>query len=246
MNQKVAIVTGSTAGIGRAIAVALAKKDYIVIANSRHKDNRADELLSELQRYSPDSRFVPADVSDEKSAFRLCAAMKESVMKLDLLVNNAGVTEPTSIISPNPSKWREQFDANFFSAVWMSSGLLDLLKNSQGSVLNISSVRGLFETGREGIMAYSAAKAALNSFTKTFAKAVAPDVCVNAILPGFTATTYLERATPEQVASWRGISPIKRLIEPEEIADIAVSVGENRAMTGSLVVADGGFTLRLE
>jgi hypothetical protein len=106
--------------------------------------------------------------------------------------------------------------------------------------VNISSVRGLFDTGREGVMAYSAAKAALNSFTKTLAKALAPNVTVNAILPGFTATTYLERAPAEQVAVWKESSAIERFIEPSEIADITISVAENKAITGSLVLVDGG------
>lgn len=93
-------------------------------------------------------------------------------------------------------------------------------------------------------MAYSAAKAALNSFTTTLAKALAPDVTVNAILPGFTTTSYMERSPAEQVAAWKQSSLIQRFIEPSEIADITISVAENRAITGSLILADGGLALK--
>ena len=93
-------------------------------------------------------------------------------------------------------------------------------------------------------MAYSAAKAALNSFTTTLAKALAPNVTVNAILPGFTATTYLERSPADQVAAWKESSLIRRFIEPNEIADIILSVAENRAITGSLILVDGGLALK--
>src|SRR5262245_13198656 len=244
MPEKVAVVTGCSAGIGRSIAVALAKKNYIVVGNSRREDDRAKRLLSELHQHSSRSTFVPGDLSISSAAAEFCRAVASAVPKVDVLINNAGRTEPTSITSFDIDEWRSQFDANFFSAVSVTNGLLGLVQSCNGSIVNISSVRGLFDSGREGVMAYSAAKAALNSFTKTLAKALAPNVTVNAILPGFTATTYLERAPSEQVAAWKEISAIQRFIEPDEIAEITISVAENRAMTGSLVLVDGGLALR--
>jgi 3-oxoacyl-[acyl-carrier protein] reductase len=244
MPEKVAVVTGSSAGIGRSIALAFAKKNYVVIGNARHDDDRAKSLLSELHQYSKRSTFVPGDLSSEITASEFCRVVASVVSKVDVLINNAGRTEPTSITSFDAKEWRSQFDANFFSAVLVTNGLLSLVLKCDGSIVNISSVRGLFDTGREGVMAYSAAKAALNSFTKTLAKALAPNVTVNAILPGFTATTYLERAPAEQVAVWKESSAIERFIEPSEIADITISVAENKALTGSLVLVDGGLALR--
>jgi 3-oxoacyl-[acyl-carrier protein] reductase len=244
MPEKFAVVTGSSAGIGRSIAIAFAKKDYVVIGNARHEDDRAKSLLSELHQFSKRSTFIAGDLSSEIAASEFCSAVGSIVPKVDVLINNAGRTEPTSITSFDAKAWRNQFDANFFSAVFVTNGLLSLVQKCDGSILNISSVRGLFDTGREGVMAYSAAKAALNSFTTTLAKALAPNVTVNAILPGFTATTYLERAPAEQVAAWKEMSLIQRFIEPEEIADMTISVAENRAITGSLVLVDGGLALR--
>jgi len=244
MSERIAVVTGCSAGIGRSIAVALAKKNYIVVGNSRREDDRAKNLLSELHQYSSGSIFIPGDLSGDVAAAEFCRVVADNVPKVDVLINNAGRTEPTSINSFDTKEWRSQFDANFFSAVFVTNGLLSLVQRCNGSIVNISSVRGLFDNGREGVIAYSAAKAALNSFTKTLAKALAPNVTVNAILPGFTATTYLERAPAEQVAGWKGSSAIQRFIEPDEIADITISVAENKAMTGSLVLADGGLALR--
>lgn len=176
---KVAVVTGSTAGIGHAIAIALAKKNYIVIGNARREDDRAYSLLAELHQHSQHSRFVPGDVSSESSASEFCRVVGSLVSGVDVLINNAGRTEPTSITSFDAGEWRKQFDANFFSAVLVTNGLLSLVQKCHGSIVNVSSVRGLFDSGREGVMAYSAAKAALNSFTKTLAKALAPNVTVN-------------------------------------------------------------------
>ena len=244
MPEKVAVVTGCSAGIGRSIAVALAKKSYTVVGNSRREDDRAKSLLSELHQHSTQSMFVPGDLSNDVAASEFCRTVANTVSRIDILVNNAGRTEPTSITAFNINEWRNQFNVNFFSSVLVTNGLLSLIQKCNGSIVNISSVRGLFDSGREGVMAYSAAKAALNSFTTTLAKALAPDVTVNAILPGFTATTYLERAPAKQVAAWKEASAIQRFIEPNEIADITISVAENRAMTGSLILADGGLALR--
>jgi NAD(P)-dependent dehydrogenase (short-subunit alcohol dehydrogenase family) len=244
MPEKVAVVTGCSAGIGRSIAIALAKKDYVVIGNSRKEDERAKSLLVELRQYSKQSKFVAGDLSNESAAAEFCRVVAELVPGVDVLINNAGRTEPTFISPFDAAAWRAQFDENFFSAVFVTSGLLRLLQESKGSIVNISSVRGLFDTGREGVMAYSAAKAALNSFTTTLAKALAPNVTVNAILPGFTATTYLERSPADQVAAWKESSLIRRFIEPNEIADITLSVAENRAITGSLILVDGGLALK--
>jgi 3-oxoacyl-[acyl-carrier protein] reductase len=153
---------------------------------------------------------------------------------VNILINNAGRTEPTSISSFDAAAWRAQFEVNFFSAVFVTNGLLNWIQKCQGSIVNISSVRGLFDAGREGVMA----------FTTTLAKALAPDVTVNAILPGFTTTSYMERSPAEQVAAWKQSSLIQRFIEPSEIADITISVAENRAITGSLILADGGLALK--
>src|SRR5262245_1817082 len=97
--RKVAVVTGSTAGIGRAIAIAFAKRNYTVVGNARHEDDRAKSLVAELHQYSQQSKFVPGDLSSERSASEFCRVVGSLVPGVDVLINNAGRTEPTSITS---------------------------------------------------------------------------------------------------------------------------------------------------
>jgi 3-oxoacyl-[acyl-carrier protein] reductase len=238
-----AVVTGSTSGIGKAIALSLSRAGYTVCINSRQKDGRAQALLNDLTRVAPESFHVAADLSTRAGVETLSEAVESHEMRLEVLINNAGQTLPSDLANFSWDSWQQQFDINFFSAVGLTARLYRKMIPT-GSVLNISSIRGLPETGREGVMAYSAAKAALNSFTTTAAKALAPNIRVNAILPGFTATTYLERATAAQVSEWQKIAPIGRFIAPEEVADLALSIALNPAVTGSLIVIDGGFALR--
>jgi 3-oxoacyl-[acyl-carrier protein] reductase len=236
-----AVVTGATAGIGRAITTAIAGTGrYRLIVNSRSRDARAEELLASLSNC--EASHIAADVSIEEDIERLAAGVRDHGL-VAVLVNNAGQTLPSSLTDFSWEAWRQQFDVNFFSAVGLTARLLPQF-SLEASVVNISSVRGLDACGREGVMAYSAAKAAMNSFTRTAAKALAPGIRVNAILPGFTATTYLERATPEQIAEWEHIAPLDRFIEPDEIAQFALALIDNRAITGGLFTVDGGFTLR--
>jgi 3-oxoacyl-[acyl-carrier protein] reductase len=244
MPEKVAVVTGSSAGIGRSMAIAFARK-ITSLSEMQGTKTIGQKALFQNSTNIPNNRHSSQAIFQARLQHpNFAVSWRGWFPKLDVLINNAGRTEPTSITSFNGKEWRSQFDANFFSVVFVTNGLLTLVQKCNGSIVNISSVRGLFDTGREGVMAYSAAKAALNSFTKTLAKALAPNVTVNAILPGFTATTYLERAPAEQVAMWKESSAIQRFIEPGEIADITVSVAENRAITGSLVLVDGGLALR--
>ena len=240
---RLGVVTGATAGIGKAIALALAKSGYRVVINSRTTDERSERVVRELGALSPGSRHVAADLGTPAGIEDLAVAVEGIGTAIDALVNNAGETLPTSLPDFSWSQWRQQFDINFFSAAGLTARLYRRIV-AGGSILNVSSIRGLPENGREGIMAYSAAKAALNSFTTTAAKALAPDIRVNALLPGLTATTYLERATPQQVADWEKMAPIGRFISPDEIAAFAVAVIQNQAITGALLVVDGGFTLR--
>lgn len=145
MSEKFAVVTGCSAGIGRSIAIALAKKNYIIIGNSRTEDERAKSVLAELRQYSEKSRFIPGDLSDETAAIEFCRTVKEFSPSVNILINNAGRTEPTSISSFDAAAWRAQFDVNFFSAVFVTNGLLNWIQKCQGSIVNISSVRGLFD-----------------------------------------------------------------------------------------------------
>jgi 3-oxoacyl-[acyl-carrier protein] reductase len=113
----------------------------------------------------------------------------------------------------------------------------------RGSIINISSIRGHLGHGREGIAAYCAAKAALHSFTTTLATTLAPHITVNAVAPGFVATSYLQGINHELRKSWLDAIPLGRFITPDEIAETVVHLATSRHVTGAIVTADGGFAL---
>jgi 3-oxoacyl-[acyl-carrier protein] reductase len=112
-----------------------------------------------------------------------------------------------------------------------------------GAIINTSSIRGFDATGREGVMAYSAAKAAVNNFTRTLAKELAPNVRVNAVAPGFVETSYMDRTDEALKESWLEIIPLRQFIAPDDIAGAYVFLAESPYMTGTLLTADAGFTL---
>ena len=124
---------------------------------------------------------------------------------LDVLVNNAGAAHGMPFHESSPEHWRQQFDANFFGTVWCSQEAARVMRQrGGGSIINTTSVRGIEHTGREGLMAYSAAKAAVINFTKTLAKELAPAITVNAVAPGFVMTRNYDHMTADQTSGFIG------------------------------------------
>jgi 3-oxoacyl-[acyl-carrier protein] reductase len=137
--------------------------------------------------------------------------------------------------------WIEQLEVNFLSAVRCSRSAVELLKGSPSPwIINIASIRGLTYATRSGVMAYSAAKAALISFTKSLAQELAPTVRVNAIAPGVTETPYLERVEPELVEKWRRDTLLGHLVLPDQVAEALIYLADAQSVTGEVLVVDGG------
>ena len=245
--NKVALITGSATNIGRATALAFAKEGASVIVHSRKNVSAGQKVAQEIEDAGGKAVFVRADLSDPTQVKELIKQAVDAFGTVDILVNNAGEAIGMPFLESTADYWLDQFNSNFFSAVLCSIEAAKIMKEKgQGVILNTASIRGLDATGRPGIMAYSAAKAAMISFTKTLAKELAPHITVNAVAPGFVLTPNYD-ATPEEVKKeFIDGTLIKRWLQPEEIAEGFVYLADQTGITGEVLVIDGGFSLKYQ
>lgn len=238
LKNKIAVVTGGSSGIGQAISIALAKEGCKVVFTYNSNEKGADETLKEVGK---DGFKFKADMHEEKDLETLFDFVKEKFGKLDVLVNNAGVNRPRDLF--DTKVWKEIFQVNLFSTVFCSGRAVELMKNG-GKILNISSIFGFGNACWKGLPAYGASKATINHFTQTMAKNLAPKILMNAIAPGYVQTPLWGDKTDKEFEDSGKEQLIERMIKPKEIADMAVAVIKNDAITGEIVVVDGGLSLK--
>lgn len=244
MMKKVALVTGSTSGIGAAIAKRFAEEGIIVALHSRTSVEVGEALVCEL----PGSSYTQTDLSNEFEAKRLVGTVLVKHGQLDILVNNAGISEiipHPDLKAANPEVWQRLYAVNVV-APWLLITEAEYAlraaaqRGSTGCVINISSHAGVRPTGAS--IPYAVSKAALNHMTKLLSVTLAPEVRVNAIAPGLVDTPMTQswQAAHEL---WRTRAPMKRGAQPEEIADLAFMVANSSYLTGEIIIADGGLNL---
>jgi NAD(P)-dependent dehydrogenase (short-subunit alcohol dehydrogenase family) len=229
---KVALVTGGNTGIGAAIVKAFSEKGYSVIIHYYELEEEAAKLVCSSKEKCI---MVKGDITEKSTITALLDAVKK-IGRLDVLVNNAGINIQKDLFSASEKDWIDTFKVNVIAPFNLIQALAPQLKKSKGSVVNICSIRA--QVPREGNVAYGASKAALVNLTKLAAKALAPDVRVNAISPGPTETR-MQKGKPETAAE----TILGRRANPEEVAHMVVNVAENTFMTGSNVLVDGGSLL---
>lgn len=244
MNKRVALVTGSTSGIGAAIAKRFSDDGICVALHSRTSVDLGHNMARELSGAS----YTQADLSDEKEVRHLVETVLEKHGQLDILVNNAGITEViphADLRAATPAVWQKQYAVNVI-APWLliteaESALRETASRGQpGCIINISSHAGIRPKGAS--IPYAASKAALNHMTKLLSLALAPDVRVNAIAPGLVDTPMT--ATWESAHElWSSRAPMRRGARPEEIADLACMLANSTYLTGEIITADGGLNL---
>ncbi len=245
LKNKVVIITGSASGIGKATALRFAKDCAKIVVNCKSNIDGAKAVINQIEKLGSEVIGVTADVSNPKDVEKLFQKTLIRFKTVDILINNAGSTHGKEFLDTTKEDWLEAFDNNFFGTVLCSQAAVKIMsENGGGKILNTASIRGLTNTGREGIMPYSAAKAAVVNFTKTLAKQVAPKILVNAVAPGFVYTPYYETLSKELKDQFINNTLIKRFITVEEIADAFHYLATTDAITGSVLVVDGGFTLK--
>lgn len=245
--DKVVLITGSSSGIGKATALRFAEEGAKLVVNSRKNIDGGQQVVEEIKALGQEAIYVQADVSEPDQVDYLFKQLMENFGRLDVLMNNAGSTVGMPFLESTKDHWIESINGNLITAVLCSIEAAKIMRknSSGGSIVNTSSIRGLDVAGREGIMAYSAAKAAIVNFTKTLAKELAPDITVNAVAPGFVYTHNYDSMSTELREQFLSNTLIKRFIETREIADAYLYLAETRVVTGEVIVVDGGFNLKL-
>jgi len=242
LRQRVAIVTGSSRGIGRAIAQAFAREGAAVALNAARSIAEARTAAAAIERAGGKAIAIEADVGKPAEARALVAEAVEEFGRVDILVNNAGWVDRAQIWQIDEARWDRMMAVHVTGPFVASRAAGELMvRQGGGVILNIGSVRGIEPGG--GPLHYNVSKAAVLMLTKCLARDLAPHVRVNAIAPGYTETAFhAERtiAEREQIASR---IPIGRFSRPEEIAQIAVFLASDEAayITGQTIVAAGGL-----
>jgi 3-oxoacyl-[acyl-carrier protein] reductase len=245
LQGKVALVTGSAANIGRATVLLFAAEGARVVVTTRSNVDGARAVVADIKAAGGEAVFVQADLANPAEADRLIAATIDNFGTLDLLVNNAGAADGKPFTATSREDWVSAFDDNLFSMVSVSQATAKvMLTQGSGTILNNASVRGIAHTGRPGIMAYSAAKAAVINFTKTLAKELAPRIRVNSVAPGFVITPNYDDMSEATKQDFIASTLIQRWILPTEIAEAFLYLATAEAVTGHNLVIDGGFTLK--
>jgi len=238
MSDRVALVTGSTSGIGAATARRLAKDGYAVALHSSRSVDVGQKMANELG-----GTYHQADLADEAATRALVASVVDRHGRLDVLVNNAGLSiriPHTDLKAATPALWRRMLDVNLISPFILVAEAETALRRAQGCIVNIGTHAGARPKGSS--IPYAASKAALHHVTKLLALVLAPDVRVNAVAPGLVETP-MTAAWPDMLETWNTRSPMKRPAKPEDIADLVAALIANDYVTGEIVIADGGLNL---
>lgn len=243
LSQKVAIVTGASRGIGRSVALALAAQGANVVVNYASSSAAAEEVVASITEAGGNAIALQADVSKSEQVDALINRTLEKFGRIDVLVNNAGITRDTLLLRMKPEEWQAVIDLNL-TGVFLCTRAVSktMLKQRSGRIINISSVAG--QMGNPGQANYSAAKAGVLGFTKTVAKELASrGITVNAVAPGFIETDMTSDLKADEILKY---IPLGRYGQPEEVAGMVRFLAADPAaayITGQVFNVDGGMVM---
>lgn len=243
LRDQVAIVTGASRGIGRAVALALAAEGASVVVNYASSSQAAESVVAEIAEKGGGAIALQADVAKAEQVDALISAVMDKWGRIDLLVNNAGIARDTLLLRMKLEDWQAVIDLNLTGVFLCTKAVSKvMLKQRSGRIINVTSVVG--EMGNPGQANYSAAKAGVIGFTKTVAKEFAPrGITVNAVAPGFIATDMTADVKADDILKF---IPLGRYGQPEEVAGLIRFLAADAAaayITGQIINVDGGMVM---
>ena len=246
LDGQVAVVTGATRGLGRGFATALGEAGASVVVVGRDTQ-AAGTVLADLGDRGVEALFVPADITVRTDVDAVLAATLERFGRVDVLVNNAGTCVHAPALEVTPDDWRTVMSTNV-DALWTCSQVFGrhFVDAGSGTIVNIGSISGMIVNRPQWQPGYNASKAAVHQLTKSLAAEWAPyGVRVNALAPGYVKTDMAPVDEPQFRRHWIEDAPMQRYASVEEIAPLVVFLASSASsfMTGSVLVADGGYTL---
>ena len=243
--KRVALITGASRGIGRAIAIRLAKAGHKIAINYNSHKNDAIEVLNNIKSSGSEGIIVKADVSKKDEVEFMIKNVEENLGSIEILYNNAGIISDSLLMRLKIEEFDRVIDTNLKGTFYCTKFCLNnMIKNRWGRIINISSVVGL--RGNVGQSNYSASKAGIHAFTKSIAKEVATrNITVNVVAPGYISTATTDVLTEKQKKAVMSWIPMQRFGDPDEVAPLAtfLSTEEARYITGDIIRVDGGMAI---
>jgi 3-oxoacyl-[acyl-carrier protein] reductase len=245
LKGKAALVTGASRGIGREIALELARKGANVAVNFSGSEAKANEVVDEIKALGREAFAVKCDVSSSEEVAAMVKGTIDNFGKLDILVNNAGITRDNLLMRMKEEEWDDVININLKGVFLCTKAVTrQMMKQRQGRIINIASVVGV--SGNPGQANYVAAKAGVIGLTKTAAKELASrNITVNAVAPGFITTDMTDKLSEEVKAEMLKQIPLARLGEPKDIAKITAFIASDDSsyMTGQTLNVNGGMVM---
>lgn len=245
LDNKIALITGGSRGIGREIVKVFAEHGATVIFTASKESDHSQSLLEELRQQGSEAMFIAADVADTAAATEIASTIQKTYGRLDVLVNNAGITRDGLLLRMSSDDWDAVVNTNLKSVYNYAKAFAPIMiKQRSGSIVNIASIVAI--NGNAGQCNYAAAKAGILGFTRSLAKELAArNVRCNALAPGFISTPMTDKLNEEAQKNWISQIPMRRAGTGRDVAKVALFLASDLAdyVTGDVICCDGGLVL---
>jgi len=245
LDRKVAIVTGASRGIGRAIAIQLANDGYTVVVNYHSNHEEARKTLAEIEERGAEGILFQGSVSDPKAMESMVQETIERFGRVDVLVNNAGILKPKYLMMTKLDEWEDTLQTNLSGAFYCIKAVLrTMIEKRAGRIINMSSVASI--SGIPGQASYAASKSGMNGLTRVLAKELSSyGILVNSIAPGFIETEMTGSFPDKTLQDYKETIPLRRFGHGEDVANLISFLASDRAsyITGQVIAIDGGLSI---